>query len=372
MKKILLFLLILAVIAAIVLRVRYGGGEPYPDLTSAPSLGDDALEVVLEYPEPIGNVAVSRDGRVFFTVHPEARPQGNKLLEFVDGAAIPFPDVAVQDELFDTPLGVVIDTRNRLWTIDHGNHGIHHARLLAFDLDTNTLIHDQKFTDDIAPRGSFLQDLQVSADGGTVVIADVSFWRKSPALVVYDVATGSARRVLESHESVLAGDYLIHNHGTPMVFGGGLVALRGGVDSIALGPRWFYYGALSGSGLYRVQLDDITNATLPGTQLAARVERFATKPLSDGLSIDTDGNVYGTDVEHGAIFRIDAAGELETLLKTRRIRWPDALSFGPNGWLYVADSALADVVLKSQQHIKDHGPYRIFRFQPGNTGTPGQ
>ena len=372
MKKILLLLLILAIVAAIVLRVRYGGGEPYPDLTSTPVLSADALEVVLEYPEPIGNVAVNKDGRVFFTVHPEARPAGNKLLEYVDGAAVPFPDVAVQAELFDTVLGVVIDRQNRLWTIDHGNHGVHSARLLAFDLDTNTLIHDQKFTREIAPRGSFLQDLQVSADGRTVVIADVSFWRKSPALVVYDVTTAAARRVLEAHESVLAEDFLISNHGTPMVFGGGLVSLRGGVDSIALGPEWLYYGALSGSGLYRVPLSDLATASLPDTQLAARVERVADKPLSDGISVDIDGNVYGTDVEHGAIFRIGTNGELETLLKTTRIRWPDALSFGPDGWLYIADSALGDVVLKSHEHIKSRGPYKIFRIKPGTTGTPGQ
>ena len=81
MKKILLFLLILAVALAIVARVRYGGGEPYADLTTTPVMADDVLEQVLEYPEPIGNVAVSRDGRIFFTVHPESRPTGNKLLE---------------------------------------------------------------------------------------------------------------------------------------------------------------------------------------------------------------------------------------------------------------------------------------------------
>ena len=55
------------------------------------------------------SVAVSRDGRVFFTVHPEARPHGNKLLEFVNGASVPYPDGAAQTELFDTVLGVAID-----------------------------------------------------------------------------------------------------------------------------------------------------------------------------------------------------------------------------------------------------------------------
>ena len=372
MKKILLFLLILTVIAAIALRIRYGGGEPYPDLSSTPIIDDNVLEVVLEYPEPIGNVAVNRDGRVFFTVHPEARPAGNKLLEYVGGAAVPYPDVAVQADLFDTVLGVVVDRENRLWTIDHGNHGMHSARLLAFDLDTNTLIHDRRFASEIAPRGSFLQDLQVSADGQTVVIADVSFWRKRPALIVYDIASASARRVLEAHASVLAENYLIRNHGKPMVFGGGLVSLRGGVDSIALGAEWLYYGALSGSGLYRVPVSDLVNAAIPDSQLAARVERIVSKPLSDGLSIDSAGNVYGTDVEHGAVFRINAAGELETLLRTPRVRWADALSFGPEGWLYLADSALADVILKSREHIADKGPYRIYRFQPGIEGFPGQ
>ena len=96
MKKTLLFLLIIAVVSAIVLRIRYGGGSPYEDLTSAPELDQDALEVVLEYRKPIGNVAVSRAGRVFFTVHPESRPQGNKLLEYVDGASVPFPNIRGQ------------------------------------------------------------------------------------------------------------------------------------------------------------------------------------------------------------------------------------------------------------------------------------
>ena len=59
------------------------------------------------YPEPIGNVAVSRDGRIFFTIHPEGRTQGNKLLEWVDGAAEPYPSGTVQPHLFDTVLGLV-------------------------------------------------------------------------------------------------------------------------------------------------------------------------------------------------------------------------------------------------------------------------
>jgi sugar lactone lactonase YvrE len=82
--------------------------------------------------------------------------------------------------------------------------------------------------------------------------------------------------------------------------------------------------------------------------------------------------VYVTDIEHNAIFVIDEEREPRTLLRSERIRWPDALSFGPDGWLYVADSALHHVVLQPQENIEANSPYRIFRFRPGAEGIPGQ
>lgn len=372
MKKILLFLIIFLIVTATVLWVRYGGGEAYPNLAETPQFGSGELEEVLAYPEPIGNVAVSSSGRIFFTVHPESRPRGNKLLEYVNGASVPFPSLRLQQELFDTPLGVVIDRFDRLWVIDHGNHGTRSAHIVAIDLNSGDVLRNQSLDKSIAPAGSILQDLQVSADGRTVVIADASFWRKQPALIVYDVETGDARRVLEGHASVAAENYMIRTHDHDIKFLGGMLALRGGVDGIALGTEWLHFGALNGSGLYRIRLKDLRNESLPASQLATRVERYSDKPLSDGLSVDKVGGVYITDVEHGAIFRVDASRGLSTLIQSSKIRWPDALSFGPDGYLYVADSALPELILKSTEHIQANGPYRVFRFRPGFEGVAGQ
>ena len=373
LKKFLLVLAALALIAAALLWARYGGGAAYRDLSTPPLLGEAALEEVLRYPEPIGNVAVSADGRVFFTVHPESRPQGNKLLEWVAGAAIPYPNGTVQPHLFNTVLGIVVDRQNRLWTIDNGNHGFGVARLLAFDLATGDLVHDHEFLPEIAPAGSFLQDLQVTADGATVFIADASIWRKAPAIVVYDIATRTARRVLESHASVSAQNFLIRNPLRDMKFLGGLVNLKAGVDGIAIdaGNEWLYYGAMNNSDLFRISIKDLTDPTLTAQQLDNGIERFAGKPLSDGLSTDVNGNVYITDVEHGAVMRVGQARVLETVVRSPRIRWADALSFGPNGWLYLADSAIPELVLKPKDYIESRGPYFVFRFQPGATGVPG-
>lgn len=371
MKSILLSLLVIAIIAATAIWIRHGGGHPYPNLVKTAQISANALEEVLYYKEPIGNVAVNKDGRVFFTVHPESRTQGNKLLEYVDGASVPYPSLAQQSDLFDTPLGVAIDRLNRLWVIDHGNHGMRNARIVAIDLDSGDVLRSQDLGESIAPAGSLLQDLQITADGETVIIADASYWLMKPALIVYDVRTGVARRVLESDKSVSAEDYVIRSQGKEMEFLGGIVVLRGGVDGIAISEDWLYYGALNGSTLYRVPLRDLKNTALPESQLSMQVEAVSNKPLSDGFSADVDGNVYITDVEHNAIFKVDPSGELHTVLRSKKIRWPDALSFGPDGYLYVADSALPELILQSTEHIRAAGPYGVFRFQPGHEGVPG-
>ena len=372
MKNFLLFLSAFALLAAIVLWVRYGGGDPYQDMSAAPRVGDALLEEVLNYPEPIGNVAVNRDGRIFFTVHPESRPQGNKLLEWVAGAAVPYPSGTVQPHLFDTVLGLVVDARDWLWTIDHGNHGFGSARLLAFDLATGNIVHDYEFRPETAPAGSLLQDLRVTDDGTTVFIADASMWRKSPAIVVYDVATRSARRVLESHRSVSAQNYLIRTPIRNMSFLGGLIVFKAGVDGIALDANneWFYYAPINESGLFRVRVLDLADETIAAQQLADRVERFSDKPLSDGLVAAANGDIYVTDVEHGAVIAIDQERMLSTVIRTPRVRWADDLSFGPDGWIYLADSALPDVVLRSRDYINAQGPYFIFRFNPGYDAAP--
>lgn len=369
----LIVLVLIVVVLAAVLHVRYGGGEPYPDLSGTPIFDESVLEIVVTSSEPIGNLAVAADGRVFYTIHPESRPTGAKLLEWVDGAPKAFPNEAAQ-ALFETPLGIVVDRQNRLWTIDHANHGTGQVRLLAFDLATGAVVHEHVFDSSVGQLGSFLQDLQVDSSGKHVFIADVSFWRKNPGLIVYDVERGKARRVLNSDPSVSAQDWLIRNPTKDMKFFGGLVVLKPGVDGIAIdrGDEWLYYGAMTHDTMYRVKVEDLLDTSLSDGALAARVEAVGAKPLNDGLSTDNEGNLLITDVEHSAVIRMTPAGELTTLVQSDQIRWADALSYGPDGWLYVADSAIPDQMLQSKAHIAANAPYHIFRFKPDVDGIPGQ
>jgi sugar lactone lactonase YvrE len=361
---------LLLVLAAV--KLRYGmGGEDFPDRSGAAQLPDTELEVVANLPSPPGNIAVSPTGRVFVSLHPEARPN-TKVVELVNGVAVPFPDAAFQAQFHDV-LGVRLDAQNRFWTLDNGGHGVHGARLIAFDIETRQLLHDYRFPREIAGLGSHLNDFNVSADGQHIYIADASIFGLRPALVVYDVANRRARRLLDGHYSVTA------DHAIPVVQGRrmlalGMFAIRPGVDSIALSRdgEWLYYAPVNKPQLYRIATAHLLDQQLSPQQLAGQVEAYADKTMSDGISTDDAGNIYLTDPEHSAIVRVTPERQLETLLKTERLRWPDGFSFGPDGWLYVSCSSLQNVIAQPPSSVVRHAPYQVFRFKPAASAAAGQ
>jgi hypothetical protein len=84
-----------------------------------------------------------------------------------------------------------------------------------------------------------------------------------------------------------------------------------------------------------------------------------------------DRRSFPANVQH-RVRRVTPDGKLQTNVKDNRIRWADGLSFGPDGWLYLADSAIPHLVLQNAEYHKAHAPYLIWRFKPGTTGAAGQ
>lgn len=377
MLKWIIRLLVIFVVAVaglvLTIYIMFGRGAPYEDLTTAPVFPQGTIEVAVTSDRPIGNAAVARDGRVFFTVHPESAPEPPFLYRAEDGNVAPYlPDEMAG--LLQSPLGLAIDARNTLWIIDPGYHGTAQPRLVGVDLATDSISHSFDFPREIAPLGSFLQDLQVSTDGRWIYIADVGFWPKRPAIVVYDTQTGAARRLLNRHASVAPQNILIRNQIRDMSFFGGLLEMKTGIDGIALSRDdvWVYYGAMNHDTLYRIPVGVLQDFDSTDVAVEAAIEAVGRKPLNDGFSIDDAGNVLITDIEHQAVVAMAPNGTLTTLIKDDRIRWADGLSFGPDGWLYLADSAIPHLVLQSAEHHAAQAPYYIWRFKPETSGPAGQ
>ena len=362
-------LIVVLLLAIVLIRQTYVESAVFPDRSGMPILASTEMELVANLPSPPGNVAVADNGDVFFTFHPEANPAIN-VAKLVDGQAQAFPSIEWQPggsepHAFHEVLSIRIDQQQQLWVLDNGKHGLKKVRLFVFDLNTGEMKKRFRFTREQFALGSHANDFQISNDGNFIIISDASILAKNPALIIYDVKNESARRVLEQHVSVVAGKFEPVVQGRKMTVLG-LFTINPGVDGLVLDSNndYLYYASISADQLYRSPYASLVDASLSPSQLASVVEAVGEKTMTDGLAMDTQGNVYLSDLENSAIVRKLPTGELQTLLKSASIRWPDGFSFGPEGYLYFTCSSLQQVIGRDQDEITQNAPYQIYRFMP--------
>jgi hypothetical protein len=361
-------------------KLTRGSGAPYPDLSTAPLYGPQALEIAAELPYPPGNVAVSDQGRIFFNYHylgSTGDQEGSSVFELVDGEPVPYPSLDFQSQ-FHSTLGMGIDRQDRLWVIDPATiEDGRQTNLWAFDIDTGETAFAFSFPPGIA---AFAQDMQITADGKFLIAADTGLFDFVPAkLIIMDLETQKYWIRLQGHESTGTQNWSIRDpEGQPLQVFGGLIDWQAGVDGIAISPDqdWLYYASINHETLYRVPMAALLDRELPDEEVVKLVEAVGNKPLSDGLSIDRSGRIYITDIENGGIARMDQEGNLETLVKDPRVRWADGISFGPEGFLYFTDSAISayltpDAQPPAPEVHETTGPYHIFRFRNDQEGFPG-
>ena len=85
-----------------------------------------------------------------------------------------------------------------------------------------------------------------------------------------------------------------------------------------------------------------------------------------------DGNVYLGDLAENAIGVISPAGEYRVLHRDERLRWVDAFSFGPDGYIYAAVNQLHRSAPLNGGSEETQPPYLIVRFRPLAPGPVGR
>jgi sugar lactone lactonase YvrE len=306
-------------------------------------------------------VAVSKSGRVFVNFprwSPEVPVSVGEIKE--DGSVVPYPNEPMNGwqpgedarNKFVCVQSVHVDGDDRLWVLDPANpmfRGVVEggAKLIQVDLETDEVVRVIPFDDSIAPTSSYLNDVRVDTGTETAFVTDSGVG----AIVVVELASGVARRVLGDHASTKAEETRITIGGRPIPF----VVHSDGIALDAKGG-WLYYQALTGRTLYRVPTAALRDQTLTAEKLAAEIVRFADSGVSDGL-LYAHAGVYVSALEEGAVKHVDADGRVSTVVQDERIVWPDSFALGPDGSVWFTTS---------QIHLGPNppAPYRILAIRP--------
>lgn len=325
---------------------------------AAQPAGVKVYEVARFDQDQVTGVAVSRDGRVFacfpawrdgHRIHVAEVLPGGDYRPYPDaqsnawhpGPAAPGPDqfVCVQS--------VHVDAKDRLWVLDPASPRMEGvipgaAKLVQFDLKTNAVVRTIRFSESVAPRRSYLNDLRVDPHAEQAVITDSGLG----ALVVVDLASGTTRRVLDGHPALLAEPGFVPVVGRKELrFAGGPNA--GTVpqvhsDGIALDWRrgFVYWQALTGRTLYRLATSALFDASLSREALKARIESLGRTVMTDGMEVDARGTLYFSALEQDAIVARTPDGQLISLVSAPELSWPDSFALGPAGDLYFTVAAI--------------------------------
>jgi sugar lactone lactonase YvrE len=263
---------------------------------------------------------------------------------------------------------IVCDLRGSLWVLDPAAPATSHlvpdgAKLVEIDLATDRVKRTIAFDLDAAPQGSYLNDVRFSPDGRWAYITDSG---AVGALVVVDLKSEKARRVLHGHASTqLEKDVVVHTDGKPLRRPDGRGA-EFNADGIALSRdgRHLYWQALTGRTLYRVPTDALHDAQSDAS-LARKVETVGENGVSDGLWIDEHGRMLISALQEDAVKvrDLDGGGEPQVVVQDARLRWPDTFTEGPDGSIYVTASHIMDM----PWYAPDNPPQvrtQLFRLEP--------
>jgi sugar lactone lactonase YvrE len=246
---------------------------------------------------------------------------------------------------------VVADGRGNLWVVDPAapaTDGLVPGgpKLVRIDLATNRVAQVIHFDQTVAIPGSYLNDVRFSKDGRFAFLTDSG---QRGALVVVELASGQARRVLDGHPSTQPEKgVVVETDGRPVRYPDGR-KVRFAADSIALSAdgSTLYWKPLTGNTLYRIQTAVLETRGFAGQDVARDVQNYGQVGPTDGFWIGPSGNtLYVTSIEDNAVKARDLAqgpaGGLRVVVQDRRLRWPDTFSQGPDGSLYVTTSRIQD------------------------------
>ena len=322
-------------------------------------MAEAKLALVAEFQHQVTGVAVSETGRIFVNFPRWTEDTGVSVAELTDGGALrPYPDErwnswrnAKKNELppedrWVCVQSVVADGRGALWVLDPAAPATEQlvqggAKLVRIDLASDQVSRVYAFGPDVAPQGSYLNDIRFHPDGRRAFMTDSG---ARGALIVLDLNSGEARRVLDGHAKTQPDPkVVVKTDGQELRRPDGRGA-EFSADGIEVSPdgAYVYWQPLTGRTQYRIATDALCDASLDEDVVAERIETVAEMGVSDGFWMTAEGRLHISAVEENAVKVLESDGTVRTIVQDERLRWPDSFAQGPDGTLYVTSSHIMD------------------------------
>ena len=255
------------------------------------------------------------------------------------------------------------DDRGGLWVIDTGspefggNPLLGGAKAVRIDLATNKVDRPYPLGPDVVMSGSYIDDIRFH--GNTAYLTDAG----RPGLIVLDVPSGNARRVLDGAQSASAPkDRPIVVEGAVLKGPDGL-PLRVNSDPLEVSPdgKWLYFGPLEGpwSKIETKWLDD---PSISPDALVGKVEFWADLPPVGGTAMDSNGDLYFSDLAENSLKRRTSDGTITTIVRDSRLHWVDAPFIDRRHTIWLPVPQLDRIALFNRGTSLIQWPVQLFRL----------
>ena len=302
-------------------------------------------------------IAVSKKGRIFVCFPRWSRNIPFSVAEIVDEKFIPFPTRSINDndniESFNSIQSVYIDSNDDLWVLETNNPLFQGVKapgpvLYQYDLKTNKRKNTFMFSPAVYHIMSYFNDVRIDCRRKFAYITDSGLG----AIIVLNLRTGKAKRVLESTKYVesetncLKMKSITWNNSVD-------------VDGIAISPDrdYIYFSALTGHSLYRVPTKILRDFENSDEQISKAVEKIAHIPATDGMLMDPFGNIYMGGLESDSINLLSNDCKSIRYFSHPEISWADSFGRDGKGNIYFTTSQI-----HIPSEAKTH--YKIIRFNP--------
>lgn len=319
---------------------------------------------------PPANIAVSQGGRVFLSTHLAYGPTLKVVELLADGTHRKYPNMDFHPPL-NGVLGAIVDRKDIFWFLDTiwGKDGM--GRVVGWDINKDELYKIIYIARPIVNDAYILNDMAVDRDNDAIYISETAD-EETSALLVVDLKTGLVRRVLSGSASTIPED-------KPLIIDNKVVNMQGKEARVGVNPitidinnEWVYFAPMSSESLYRIKTKDLLNQGLSPTQLEQRVERYSDKPMGDGMTIDSAGNIYVSDLAGNAIGVITTDRKYQTLFAdSTLLSWTEGFANAGDQGIYATTNKLHRSPAFNNEKPTPNQFY-IVRFKPMAFATFGR